>query len=422
MTMISGASQSGAQPEPRSRNYLTFLIVFLGSIALMDGYLSGVKASAIPYILKAYGIDAPTFSGLESIALIVTFFVFALNHLADVIGRKPGLLLLILGMGLSSLAILIWTPTLPLFMIFYAAATFFTVSNMWQVPASEEAPAARRARVVTLTAAIGLLPLQAILPPILVARLGLNWRWMYGIQFLFMLPVLLMWLFMRETSRYQVVQEQRRQDHVSRRFNLGLATMDRRDLRNIIFSSAVLICILLFVSLFFWCGYFFITLNGFTLTRWSAVFLAVLLMIMLGNLSGGWLLDRVGRKRGLIIGCAGCCIAIAGLGYAPGTIQIAMVAATGFFFGISSSWTAVYISEVFPTDRRATCVGWVTAASRISYVAGPALAALLLKAFPDMTIFWIATGLISLLPIAIVLVARPAETKQLALEEIAASH
>ncbi|MCB0233467.1 MAG: MFS transporter, partial [Anaerolineae bacterium] len=74
-------------------------------------------------------------------------------------------------------------------------------------------------------------------------------------------------------------------------------------------------------------------------------------------------------KRGLIIGCAGCCIAIAGLGYAPGTIQIAMVAATGFFFGISSSWTAVYISEVFPTDRRATCVGWVTAASRISYVA-----------------------------------------------------
>ena len=230
-----------------------------------------------------------------------------------------------------------------------------------------------------------------------------------------------MWLFMRETARYQVVQEQRRQGLAKRSFNFGFGTIDRRDLRNIVFSSAVVICILLFVTLFFWCGYFFISLNGFTLTRWSGVFLLVLLMILLGNLSGGWLMDRVGRKRGLIIGCVGCCVSIAGLGYASAALQIAMVAATGFFFGISSSWTAVYIPEVFPTERRATCMGWVTAAGRISYVAGPALAALLLQAFPDMTAFWIVTGLVSLLPIAIVLLARPVETRQLALEEITAT-
>ncbi|MCA9871159.1 MAG: MFS transporter [Anaerolineae bacterium] len=422
MATNANPDQFATAIQPRSRGYLTYLVVFLGSIALMDSYLSSVKSSAIPYILETYGISAPAFSGIESLVLISTFFVFILNHLADVIGRKLGLLLLILGFGLTSLAIVLWTPTLPLFMVFYAAATFFTVSNMWQVPASEEAPAARRARMVTIIAAIGMLPLQAILPPIMVDKLGLNWRWMYGVQFLFMFPVLVMWLFMRETSRFQAVQEQRRLDHARRSFNLGLATIDRRDLRNIILSSAVVICILIFVTLFFWCGYFFITLNGFTLTRWSTVFLAILLMILLGNLSGGWLMDRIGRKRGLIIGCAGCCASIAGLGYASGSIQIGMVAATGFFFGISSSWTIVYIPEVFPTERRATCMGWVTAGGRISYVVGPALAALLLKTFPDMHGFWVAAGLVALLPIVIILLARPAETRQQSLEEISATH
>ncbi|MEZ4769149.1 MAG: hypothetical protein R2844_12085 [Caldilineales bacterium] len=141
MTPNDDSGQLVPPVQSRSRGYLVYLVVFLGSIALMDGYLSSVKSSAIPYILKEYGIDAPTFSGLESLVLISTFFIFLLNHLADVIGRKLGLLLLILGFGLTSLAIALWTPTLPLFMLFYAAATFFTVSNMWQVPGSEEAPA-----------------------------------------------------------------------------------------------------------------------------------------------------------------------------------------------------------------------------------------------------------------------------------------
>lgn len=406
--------------EPRSRGYLAYLVVFLGSIALMDGYLSGIKASAIPYILQEYGIDAPTFSGLESLVLILTFFVLALNHLADVIGRKLGLLLLILGLGLSSLAILIWTPTLPLFMIFYAVVTFFTVSNIWQVPASEEAPTVRRGRIVALIAALGLLPLQAILPPLMVEKWGLNWRWMYGVQFLFMLPVLVMWLFMRETARYQAIEERRRQSHARRRFTLGLGTIDRRDLGNIALSAAIVICVLLFLILYLWCGYFFLTIRGFTLTQWSGVFLALLVLLMLGTFLGGAVMDRMGRKRGLILGCAGCGISMVGLGFLSEPLQIAAVAVAGFFFGIASSWTTVFIPEVFPTERRATCAGWVTATGRIAYVAGPALAALLLRSFPNMQGFWVVTGLVMIIPIAIIVVVNPAETRQRALEEISA--
>ena len=410
-----------ASIEPRSRGYLTYLVVFLGSIALMDGYLSGVKASAVPFILEEYGLTASQFSGLESLVLVVTFFVLAFNHLADLIGRKLSLLLLILGMGLSSLAILLWTPALPLFMVFYAAVTFFTVSNLWQVPASEEAPAAQRGRIIALIASLGMLPLQAVLPPLLVERWGLDWRWMYGVQFLLMIPMLMLWLFMREPARFQAVEAQRRAAHRKRRFTLGLGAIDRRDLGHIALSASIVICLLLFVILFLWSGYFFITLNGFTLTQWSAVLMATLLLMMLGNWLGGALMDKAGRKRGLIVGCVGCGVCIAGTGYLPGSLQIAAVVATGFFFGVASSWTTIYIPEIFPTERRATCVGWVTALGRVAYVAGPALAALLLKQFPTMQGFWIVTGLVMLLPVAIIVLVDPAETSQHALEEIAAT-
>ena len=408
-----------AQPvETRSRGYLIYLVVFLGSVALMDGYISGIKSTAIPSILRQYGISAPAFSGLEALVLIPTFFVFAFNSLADLIGRRMTILLLVLGLGLSCLAILLWTPTLPWFLVFYAAATFFTVSNLWTVPASEEAPAVRRARLVALVYVIGQLPLTAVLPPLLVGKLGLDWRWMYGIQFLIMLPVLVLWLPMRETGRYAAMAAERRQHPGQRRHPFGLGAIDRRDRRYIALSAAVVTCLLVFMVLYFWAGYFFMTLRGYTLTEWSRVLLAVMIFLLVGGLIGGWVLDFVGRRRGLVIACLGMAVCVSGVGYLPGPWPAVLLALAAFFVGIASTWTNVYIPEVFPTERRATCTGWVSSIARIAYVAGPALAAVLLKVFPTMTGFWVVAGLVILIPIGIVLLVQPAETRKQDLEEI----
>ena len=89
-----------------------------------------------------------------------------------------------------------------------------------------------------------------------------------------------------------------------------------------------------------------------------------------------------------------------------------MLSVAAFFIGITSAWTTTYISEVFPTERRATCGGWVSSIARVAYVAGPALAALLLKAFPTMTGFWVAAGLVILVPVGIIALADPAETRK----------
>ncbi|RPJ38538.1 MAG: MFS transporter, partial [Planctomycetaceae bacterium] len=227
--------------RPRTRRYLSYLVAVMGLIAIMDQYLSTIKTTAIPYILGEYGLTASRFSRLEAVFLIATFFVFLLNGLNDIIGRKRAILVLILLMGLSSLAIVLYTPSLTLFMALYALVMVTTVSNMWTIPVSEESPAEQRAKLVSIAYVVGLIPLQALLPPLLLNTLGLNWKWMYGVMFVFMLPVLVLWVFVRETGRYARIKEER-QRGVRKLHAFALGSFDRSDLRYLALSAAIWIC------------------------------------------------------------------------------------------------------------------------------------------------------------------------------------
>src|SRR4030042_3410672 len=179
----------------RSKGYIIYLIIFMGLVALMDQYLSAVvKTTVISNIIDEYFSDISKadavvqFGWWEALYLIPTFFIFLLNGLNDIIGRKLSILILILMMGFSSLAIVFFTPSFHLFMLFYSIVTFTTVSNMWSIPISEESPSEKRAKLVSVVYIIGLLPLQAFLPTILINTFGLSWKWSYGIIFILMLP------------------------------------------------------------------------------------------------------------------------------------------------------------------------------------------------------------------------------------------
>jgi MFS family permease len=407
---------SGGLPA-QSRSYLIFLILLMGMVAVMDQYLSTVKTTAIPYIIEEYGITASRFSWLEALYLISSFLIFALNGLNDVIGRKWAVLVLILLMGLSALGVVLWTPSLHLFMVFYALIMYGTVSNMWSISVSEESPAERRAKNVAIVYVIGLIPLQALLPPLLIDTLGLDWKWMYGVMFLFMVPVLVMWLFMKETGRYETIRAERRAGTRKRHF-LGLGVIDRRDARYIAISAAIWLCWLIYSVLYYWGGYYFMTIKGYSLSQWSMVLLATLIMAMTGGYAGGWLMDRIGRTQALILGCVGVTVLVVLMGFVEGFALPVVTAASGFFTSLSYTWIVVYIPEIFPTERRGTCMGWTTTLARVSYVAAPALAAVLLEAFPTMRGFWVVTGVLMLLPIAIILLWNPYETRVRQLEEI----
>lgn len=417
MTAIANAKSKDTKNNGLSRGYLTYLILFMGLVAVMDQYLSTIKSTALPYILKEYHLAPEEFSWLEALYLIGTFFIFLLNGLNDILGRRYAILILILIMGFSSFGILMFAPTVTLFMIFYTLAIFTTVSNMWSIPISEEAPAHQRAKLVAVVYVIGLIPLQAILPPLLINKLGLDWRWMYGIISVLMIPVLVLWLFMRETGRYAVIRQER-QNGIRRRHFYGLGVIDRRDVRFIIFSASIWFCWLVNSILYFWTGYYFMTIKGYSLSQWSLILLGTLLLAMAGGVTGGWIMDRLGRKAGLVTGCLGLMSTLVLFGFAKGTFLNIVVMVSGFFTSLTYTWIVVYIPEVYPTERRGTCMGWTTTLARISYVVGPALAGVLLKAFPTMEWFWIVAGLIMLIPVGIVFVYKPYETKTKELEEI----
>jgi MFS family permease len=400
-----------------NQKYLVYLVILMGLVAMMDQYLSTVKTTALPYILQEYDLKAENFSWLESLFLASTFLIFLLNGLNDLIGRRFSILVLLLMMGLSSLGLVLFTPSLTLFMVFYSIVTFTTVSNMWTIPISEEAPDVRRARLVSIVYVIGLLPLQALLPPLLLNVFGLDWKWMYGIMFILMLPVLVLWLFMHETRRYQVIQQERRQG-LRKSHIYGPGVISRSDVRYIAISAGVWICWLINSFIHYWAGYYFMIIKGYSLSQWSMVLLASLLMAMLGGITGGWIMDHTGRRTALVIGCLGLTLTMSMLGFASGPLLPLTAALTGFFISFAYSWIVVYIPEIFPTERRGSCMGWTTTIARIAYVVGPAFAAILLKAFPTMQGYWLIGSLVMLVPILIIFLTKPSETRVKSLEVI----
>ena len=407
-----------AKIRERSSSYLVYLVIFMGLVAVMDQYISTIKTTAIPFIIEEYGITAIDFSWNEAVYLIATFFIFLLNGLNDIIGRRLSILVLVLLMGFSSLAIVLFTPTLRHFMIFYTMAMFTTVSNMWTIPISEESPAQKRAKYVSLVYVVGLIPLQALLPPLLMDVLGLHWKWMYGVMFILMLPMLIMWRSMKETQRFTVIRKQRRAGSRKNHY-FGVGVIDKRDMRYIAIAASIWLVWLVYSVLYFWAGYYFMTVKGYTLSQWSMVLLATLVMAMLGGVAGGTLMDKIGRNTSLVAGCVILSVILVAMGFADGILLPIVTAVSGFFTSFTYTWIVVYVPEVFPTERRGACMGWTTTVARISYVVGPALAAVLLKVSPTMEWFWVAAAGIVLVPIAIILIINPYETRTKELEDIA---
>lgn len=417
MTTSTQAAPAIGRVKLRSRNYLVYLMILMGIVAILDQYISMIKTTAIPYIIEEYGVTASEFSWYEALYLAATFFIFILNGLTDIIGRKFAILVLILMMGLSSLAVVFLTPTFHLFMVFYTVAMFTTVSNMWSIPVSEESPAEKRAKYVSIVYVIGLIPLQAILPPLLMDVLGLNWKWMYGAAFVMMIPALVMWFNMKETARYAAIQAERRSGTRKKHF-YGLGVIDKSDARYIAFSAAIWLSWLVYSFLYFWAGYYFMDIHGYTLGQWSIVLLLTLIMAMIGGVTAGSIMDRVGRKPAFVVGCVSLSLILLLLGFGKGLLLPIAAIITGFFTSFTYTWIVVYVPEVFPTERRGACMGWTTTVARVSYVVGPALAAVLLDVSPTMEWFWVAAAVIVLVPIGIIYAFNPYETKTQELEEI----
>jgi len=129
---------------------------------------------------------------------------------------------------------------------------------------------------------------------------------------------------------------------------------------------------------------------GFSLVRSFVYTAAITAAGALGNVVGGTLLDRIGRRPTL-----GGAFIIGGIlmfawGYAAtDTALVTLGCATTFFaFGAAGGPLFAYTSEVYPTRFRATGTGWAAAWQRIGGVVAPiALGAILANGASNFMFF-----------------------------------
>ena len=406
------AEKKGEKPiEPREKRYITFLVVFMGLVALLDQYLSQIEGPAIPYIIDEFGVTAAEFAFWQGIYGIIAFAVFFIAWYSDAFGRKKGILLLILILGVPSILIVFFSFNLHIFLLLYAIVIMGTVSNLWEIPVMEESPAEKRGFYGGIAFLIGLIPLFAILGTTIAESIG--WRWCWGIMFFYMLILIVFWSKMKEPQRWLDAKEER--EHEFLKLKTALKKLNKKDIQYILISTITYtiwgISFKLGVS---WGGYYYMNIVGYTPDQYRLTLIIGALLTMVGALLSGVLLDKVGRKGTMIVGCGGSVIGFVFLGITTLPIFFWMIY---LFMPVVLAWIMVYFGEIFPTEVRATCVGVCATSARSAYVIGPLLAFVLLVAFPDMTGFWIVAGLFMIIPL-FSLFMKPYETKGKTLEAI----
>jgi putative MFS transporter len=381
----------------------------MGLIGLLDQYTSLVEGPLLPFIIAEFGINEQEFALWQGIFGIITFAVFFIAWFSDAFGRKKGILLLILVLGISDFLIL-FAGNFFLFMFLYAIAIMGTLSNLWEIPITEEAPAERRGIHGSIAFLLALIPIYALFADDIANAIG--WRWGYGIMFFLMLALLIPWYFMKEPQRWIDAHKERGSKAI--KIKTALTSLNRTDIRYILMCSIIY-------------GLWTISFKmGATFARtyptlapvYSSILTIGGLLTMVGAVICGISTDKLGRNATLIIGCIGSV-----LGFFIMAVPVTDVAKIGFwmvylFMPILMGWIMIYFGEIFPTKIRSTAVGITTTAARLSYVIGPLISSLtFLVTDTNYTIFWIMAGIFMIIPLLSLLI-KPYETKGKTLEDV----
>jgi len=397
----------------RSKHYQWYVVIFMGLVGFLDNNMNLMEGQVIPDILTYYGISEVFFAFWQGIFGIVTFSVFFLSWFSDAFGRKKGIFVLLLLMGIPAFLIPFLATNVWIFYILYSILITGTISNMWEIPVSEEAPAKKRGTYGGIATLISLIPLYAIIGDDIALALG--WQWSYGIFFFVMVGLLILWYFMKEPQRWLDAKDER--GHEFLKFKKAIKSFSRTDW--IYASMSFVVYGIWAIGLKVgnaWGRHYYenVRTEYFPQLEWDTIILVAGLMILLGAIISGIIMDRISRKITFIVSCLGSVLGFVLLGItgSPIAMWIAYLS-----MAIVFTWIMVYFTEVFRTEIRTTGMGIAALGSRLSYVFGPLLASAMLAAFPDMVMFWVIPGLLMIIPLFI-LILKPYETKGKSLEEI----
>ncbi len=395
----------------RSKRYQWYIVIFMGLVGFLDNNLNLMEGQIITDIYNYYSVTPEFFAFWQGIFGIATFSVFILSWFTDAFGRKKGTLILLLLMGIPAFLIPFLAINIWIFYILYAILITGTISNLWEIPVSEESPAKKRGTYGGIATLISLIPLYALIGDDIAIALG--WKWSYAIFFFVMLGLLIMWYFMKEPRRWIDAKDERGHEYF--KFKKAIKSFNKKDWTYAAMAFVVygIWAIGLKVGNA-WAKHYYEFVRTEYFPQWNTIILVAGLMILLGAIISGIVMDRVSRKVTFVISCSGSVLGFILLGITGSPIAMWLAY---LFMAIVFTWIMVYFTEVFRTEIRTTGMGIAALGSRLSYVLGPLLASAMLAAFPDMVMFWVIPGLLMIVPLFI-LFLKPYEPKGKTLEKI----
>ena len=419
-----------------SFQWVIFGLCFL--IVLLDGFDTAAIGYIAPLLITEWGVTRPDLAPVLSAALFgLAAGALSSGPLADRFGRKAVLLASVLVIGVACLAsafsgslsqLVAWRFATGLGL---GAAMPNAVTLM-----SEYCPDARRA---TLTNAMFCgFPLGAAFGGFLAAWMIPQFGWrsvlIFGGIVPLMLTVLLL-LLLPESVRYMVAKRQpvERIRAVLRRISTTAANAtsfimtEKGPATNassgagVVLSGAYLVG-----SISLWVAYFMGLVIFYALINWmpilfkdagleprtAALIAALFPLGGVGAILFGWLMDRFNGNKIIAAGFALTSVAICAIGQVAGNVGllVLVVFVAGTLMNTAQSSLPALAAGFYPTQGRATGVGWMLGLGRFGGIAGSFLVAELARrqlAFGDIFMIVAIPGLIAAAALMMKQIAHP---------------
>ena len=366
MTEIS--SKSTSSNGTRSKRYMMFLVFYMILYESFDTYTCSYYLAINSYIIDDFGINSGIWSYMIAIASIGYFFAIVMQFLADKVGRRPMMIVVFIGMGLSSFLLGFARDVLTFTFFMFFMFMFFT-SDIWGIAMSEEAPPDKRAKYSSFILTVGIMSSMSIY----VIRAFLifqdptdptrytweNMAFFGGLA----IPLALLGYFMKETKAFEKMKEK----------NIGskYTAENIKDSFTKPFQGKNRNIVIAFIVVGFILGLNYASLNtleGFVALKFGdkEIWNTALIFAGLGSFFTfamiGIASDKIGRKNVLYIYAITLFLATIFVFISIETLSFAFIVFStflmnGFFWGLGSI-SRLMALESFDTDIRAYSSGW----------------------------------------------------------------
>jgi MFS family permease len=360
--MAITAPIEGTAAQPIANRWTAYSATVLGICILawaFDVYEMTVMQLITPLLIKEWGIAPSTMGNITTLSRWIGLIgTFTFPALADLYGRKPVLILSILGFSLFSG--LTGFAVGPLSLLIFSSITRIALAGetpVGMVMVSETAPT--RWRATALGGLVGGYPFGYMLCSLAALAVVPLWGWR-ALYWLGVLPALLVFwvaLGVKESPRFEHVTTTMLKEGLKKQLNIWSPVRD--------YPREMLLATLIYAFyLFTWVGWSawmpqFLANEKHLGFQTTASYLSVWMFVaIIAYWFCGWLCDRFGRRYVIPAFVIPAAVLLVGLGYLDDPSALFWVGlATNFLITGSFGTGLGYTTEIFPTQIRGTAVG-----------------------------------------------------------------